>query len=147
MHPAPRHPRLCVPERSTENPHRYPRSHFGGPLWALTSVEVYESWLDEPMPFNQIHGHSSPFWFNRGRWQEELSPQARKLGDIDKDRRHVRMNLGGKQIIALDPGLGRRPRGDELHALLLDGTVSPAEGHPRSGAEVPAWRRKWDELG
>lgn len=44
-----------------------------GPVWAEAGTEVYPSWLnaENPLPFHQVHGHSSAYNWAESRWQAE----------------------------------------------------------------------------
>jgi hypothetical protein len=79
-----------------------------GPLWASARAELVPSWLGIPLPFSQIHGHSSVLGG---------SPQPARAGDpvigittFDDDTRHETSILDGGRIIGIDPGHGARPR-------------------------------------
>jgi len=40
-----------------------------GVLWADVSDEFYDSWLDHEIPFDQVHGHASPWnWQTNQFW-------------------------------------------------------------------------------
>lgn len=74
-----------------------------GPVWAAAGTEVYPSWprLEAELPFNQIHGHSSAFDWNRSRWSAEswIRPQIR----LDLDSRHAAFEHSGRRIVGIDP--------------------------------------------
>jgi hypothetical protein len=91
-----------------------------GPLWAVASTEVWPSWLEEAPPFGQVHGHTSPYFFGGRRWNDEVTDAVRQRSRVIAERRHIWFDAApGRRIVGIDPGLGRRPRGGELHALLL----------------------------
>ena len=104
-----------------------------GPAWAMAGAEVYPSWLDRagPSPFGQVHGHTSPYFFGGRRWSDDVPPRVSARARVNEERRHVWLEVGGRPFVGVDPGLGRRLRGDELHALVLEGEVlagAPAGG-------------------
>lgn len=85
------------------------RAPHAGPWWAEAGLEVYSSWAmrtlleDEMMPFSQVHGHSSAYWFDSARWVN--FPQV--LHDrvtVDERARHVTLHLPGGRLVGVDPG-------------------------------------------
>mgnify|MGYP005803054835 CR=1 FL=1 len=60
-----------------------------GPVWAAAGTEVYPSWprLEAELPFNQIHGHSSAFDWNRSQWSAESWVQSQIR--LDLNHRHA----------------------------------------------------------
>jgi hypothetical protein len=78
----------------------------GGPLWAEAST-VYGSWLDatDPVPFGQVHGHSSIVDFRRGQW---VCPERiRYRSTVDWDARHTTTRVHGARFVGVDPKHGR----------------------------------------
>lgn len=74
-----------------------------GPVWAAAGTEVYPSWprLEVEMPFNQVHGHSSAFDWNRDQWYAESWIQAQIR--LDVDHRHAAFVHAGRRIVGIDP--------------------------------------------
>ncbi|MGO3024390.1 MAG: metallophosphoesterase [Brevibacterium sp.] len=74
-----------------------------GPVWAAAGTEVYPSWprLGTEMPFNQVHGHSSAFDWNRSRWSAESRIQQQIR--LDVDHRHATFEHAGRRIVGIDP--------------------------------------------
>lgn len=91
------------------------RTPFAGPLWAEAGPELYEGWFyaqgSGPMPFDQVHGHSSVFDFtdpNTGQWRCDLL--VRDRCKADNQRRHVTFRqYSGRTITGVDPCHGTRP--------------------------------------
>lgn len=120
-----------------------------GPVWALAGPEVYDSWLDEQLPYCQIHGHTTPYWYKGRRWTPEASAYVRKHAVVNKELRRLSIDVGGRRIIAVDFGLGSRPTANDLHPLMLNAEVLVPTGtesaKPADG--LPTWKRKWNSLG
>jgi hypothetical protein len=83
------------------------RKNFGaGPLWAAAATELVPSWLGEPMPFSQIHGHSALYdWHHR---HFRASTAIARLTVLDEDAKHETVTLSGGRIVGVDPGHGRQ---------------------------------------
>ncbi len=77
-----------------------------GPLWASARGELVASWLGVPLPFSQIHGHSSVFDGRAPRGGDAVLD----ITTFDHDARHETSTLDGGRIIGIDPGHGTRPR-------------------------------------
>ena len=80
-----------------------------GPMWASSPDELIPSWREAAlqMPFQQVHGHSSLVDRTTGR---HLG-QADRVGRFTDDPvlRHTTSVIGGRRIVGIDPGHGRRP--------------------------------------
>lgn len=82
-----------------------------GVQWASVWPELYGSWLGMDMPFDQVHGHSSAYSWNRKRFNipEDLEFRVK----LNPNDRHVFYNTAHpnmsimKCIIGIDPGLGQ----------------------------------------
>lgn len=95
-----------------------------GPVWAESSWEVYGSWLVHaarglPVPFGQVHGHSTPFDYWAGRWRA-VHPMMTGRFSADTGARLVRGTIGDQTFHAIDPSHGKRPAGSWA-PLVLDG--------------------------
>ena len=77
---------------------------FGGPLWA-EAPQVYGSWLREPMPFSQIHGHSAIVSYPHRQWMCE--ERIRQRSTVDWVARRTVTRLAGGCFVAVDPKHGR----------------------------------------
>ncbi len=66
-----------------------------GPLWAEAGRFV---------PFGQIHGHSAIVGYQRHTWH--ASERVRQRAAVDWQARHVRVRIGGRQFIGVDPKHG-----------------------------------------
>jgi hypothetical protein len=78
-----------------------------GPLWASAATELLPSWLDRPLPFGQVHGHSCLFNWAKGHFRAGEAIAA--VTTVDRAARHETSALSGSRIIGVDPGHGRRP--------------------------------------
>lgn len=89
--------------------------YTAGPLWADALVEVVMSWVEqvgasgEPVPFSQVHGHSSVFWFPAGKYRAGFPRMLRPVVHVDTVARHTVTRLPGARIIGIDPCHGRDP--------------------------------------
>jgi len=63
--------------------------------------------LDTPMPFSQVHGHSSLYDWQHRRFR--APHEIVRLALLDEDAKHESVNVPGGRIIGIDPGHGRRP--------------------------------------
>jgi hypothetical protein len=77
-----------------------------GPMWALSSEEVYLSWLKSgvDMPFIQIHGHTAAFnWMLRKWWAN--TPKAFQDNTVLNPRVRASItSINNSVQIGLDPG-------------------------------------------
>lgn len=79
-----------------------------GPLWARAATELVPGWLLEPMPFGQVHGHSSVYDWEREQFRaEQPIPYCT---DLDPEGGHETTHLDGGVIVGVDPGHGPRAR-------------------------------------
>jgi len=76
-----------------------------GPLWAEASLELVPPWLDhDDLPFDQVHGHTSVYDWNRAAFGAAGLVQH---ASVDRHKRHVVVRAGTHAITGIDPGLGR----------------------------------------
>lgn len=85
-----------------------------GAAWAEPSRELYGPWLRHgSAPFNQIHGHASPWSFSAGRWWGGTPRAVRKAMEIDQQARHSLLPVGDHRFVGVDtangPADGDRP--------------------------------------
>ncbi|MCW3156926.1 metallophosphoesterase [Micropruina sonneratiae] len=83
---------------------------LAGPVWAAAGDEVVAGWLAHPLPFSQLHGHTSVVHWESGRWY--LQPEARHLVELDAERRHTAIALSGGRLIGVDAGDAALRRGE-----------------------------------
>ena len=88
-----------------------------GPVWADAATELAASWLTEPLPFSQVHGHS--MIVDRRRRQLRCSPEIAEAVTVDQDAGHETVTLDGGRIVGVDPGHGTRAR-HPWRALVLE---------------------------
>lgn len=75
-----------------------------GPVWALSTGEVWESWKDEEsMPFIQVHGHTTAYNFVGNRWWP-TEKGFRDASKVNPDRNTVTTQVSDSIQIAIDPG-------------------------------------------
>jgi Calcineurin-like phosphoesterase len=77
-----------------------------GPLWAEAGPDVYQSWLhaSEPVPFGQVHGHSTIVSYRRETWL--CGERIRQRSTVDWTARHTFTRIGGCRFIGIDPKHG-----------------------------------------
>ena len=94
-----------------------------GPVWAEAGFEVYPSWLDVDalMPFHQIHGHSTAYWWDRRAWR--CDRRVRRYAIADERTRHVTFDLRGGRIVGIDPGHALDPAPAHAPLLIEDAIV------------------------
>lgn len=83
--------------------------HNAGPVWAEAGSEVYASWLDESEPpaLSQVHGHSSAFDWDTGRWLADR--RVRRSVTTDDARHHATFAHQGRLVVGVDPGHAAAP--------------------------------------
>lgn len=81
--------------------------HNRGPLWAEAGSDVYPSWLQapRPVPFGQVHGHSTIVSYQRQEWM--CTERIRQRSTVDWTARHTVTRIGGCRFIGVDPRHGR----------------------------------------
>jgi hypothetical protein len=72
-----------------------------GVYWAEAGFELYASWSASVMPFDQVHGHSSSYDWEKSQWR----PPSKNLPFLQLDtlRRHVTYSSSDKKIVGIDP--------------------------------------------
>lgn len=86
-----------------------PPDPLAGPVWAAAGQELVAHWLDVPLPFSQIHGHTTVFDWDSGRWY--VDGVARERTVADEATKHVTVSLDGGRLIGVDPGHSAQARG------------------------------------
>jgi hypothetical protein len=96
--------------------------HDRGPLWAEAGPDVYESWIQarRPVPFGQIHGHSTIVSYRHRVWR--CAERIRQRSTVDWDARHTMTQLGSGRFIGIDPKHGTTGAPSWL-PLILDDAV------------------------
>jgi hypothetical protein len=111
-----------------------PADTTAGPLWASAATELVPGWLSGVLPFSQIHGHTSLYAWQEGRFLARAEIVRRTT--IDLEARHETTRLGGGRIIGIDPGHDRHVR-HTWRAWEVSGNlgaqlgIQPADGSPR----------------
>ncbi|WP_229904943.1 metallophosphoesterase [Lentzea cavernae] len=95
-----------------------------GPLWAESGAALHEPWMRYSgiVPFGQIHGHSSIVHFGDQRWT--CDGRIRQRASVDWQRRHVRVRVGGRTFVGVDPRHGRAGAAT-WEPLVFDDTQTP----------------------
>lgn len=80
--------------------------HDRGPLWAEAGPDVYRSWLDarQPVPFSQIHGHSTIVSYQRRVWL--CTERIRQRSTVDWVARHTVTKVSTGRFVGIDPRHG-----------------------------------------
>ena len=96
--------------------------HDRGPLWAEAG-DVYQSWLDarHPVPFGQIHGHSTIVSYRRRAWL--CHERIRQRSKVDWSARHTITLVGGCRFIGIDPKHGTTGAPQWSPLVLNDATL------------------------
>jgi len=105
------------------------RDGRAGPLWAESGAALHEPWMAYPgvVPFGQIHGHSTVVRFTDRTWR--CAGRIRHRTTVDWHARHVRVRVGGRVFIGVDPGHGRTGAAEWWPLVLDDARVT--EQSPR----------------
>lgn len=56
-------------------------------FWSLVGSELHESWWEEGAGFNQIHGHSCLFNWDKDDYWNDVTENIKKRTMVDKDKR------------------------------------------------------------
>jgi hypothetical protein len=82
-----------------------------GVVWAREDDELLWYWRDVPGPgFHQVHGHSSAYNWNRGRYQRrDLEEALKERTSVSVERRHLRTAFENGSIWGCDPQHGEFP--------------------------------------
>lgn len=80
---------------------------LAGPVWAAAATELLPSWLGGPLPFSQIHGHSSVAGRSGAR---RTAGEILRRTSVDEAAGHETTVYDGGRIVGVDPGHARRPR-------------------------------------
>ena len=93
-----------------------------GPLWADTATELLPGWIDNRMPFSQIHGHNGmTAW--RGDHSIDPGSGIDAIVTIDLAAKHETVQLDGGRLIGIDPDHRDTPT-SPWQALELCGTIT-----------------------
>lgn len=100
------------------------RDDRAGPLWAESGAALHEPWMGYHgiVPFGQIHGHSALVRFADQRWR--CTGRVRQRASVDWHARHVRVRVGGRLFIGVDPKHGRVGAAN-WQPLVLDNAAIP----------------------
>ena len=81
-----------------------------GPVWALSTVEVFASWEKskiEHIPFIQVHGHSPAYNWAYKSWHAGTPMVFRNQTRLDVENRIIYTYNKNSLQICLDPGFGK----------------------------------------
>lgn len=107
------------------------RDAAAGPVWASSSDELYPAWAHvqlkgkrAPRNFHQIHGHSTPYFWQARKWY--LHPDLRPLVDLNYPRHRSVTTISGNRFIGIDPGHSTRATDPETWSpYIVNGEVIP----------------------
>lgn len=76
------------------------------PVWASAPTEVFSSWKETPMPFNQVTGHTYPFDWESERWfgSRATVKDYIKSTVLNPDQRIALTKVGENLLMVTDPG-------------------------------------------
>ncbi len=97
-----------------------------GPVWALASTEVYQSWEMDPqieMPFIQVHGHTVAYEWFLNEWYSTVSPNFKRNTILDYTNRLSFTSLAGSLLIGCDPGFSETFDMKQQPFLTLDDNI------------------------
>lgn len=81
-----------------------------GPLNARTGAELAYEWLrQDSMPFSQVHGHETLYWWVDDRWHDDVPLVVRDVAKIDKNNKRTHIQIGEKHIFSIDPAFSVQP--------------------------------------
>ncbi|GAA3298794.1 metallophosphoesterase [Dactylosporangium vinaceum] len=97
--------------------------HAEGPLWTEAPTALYPQWLEDgpPMPFSQVHGHSTIIDWDRRAWR--CRERIRDRSTVDWDARHTVTRAGGARFVAVDPRHGTTGAPQWSPLILRDATL------------------------
>lgn len=84
-----------------------PVTKTAGVFWAHSTIEVYPSWFEHEMPFNQIHGHTAPYAWENNNWFPGTGAFWRENLTVHSMQRSVSFKpnvMSDGNFLALDPG-------------------------------------------
>jgi hypothetical protein len=91
-----------------------------GVVWAEASRELYGPWAGHHPPFGQVHGHSSAFDWDAGRWRAGTPRWIERATVVDVERRHSVLSISGRPFIGIDPGFEEDDPGRDITPLLAE---------------------------
>lgn len=83
-----------------------------------------QKWVGASPPFSQVHGHTSPYNWYRRQWEDDAPDEAVVHGRIDERRRFTGVRFETTDIIGIDPCYSARWAGNEMHALVVRGSLT-----------------------
>ncbi|GAA2982789.1 metallophosphoesterase [Actinokineospora diospyrosa] len=98
------------------------RDERAGPLWAESGAALHEPWMAYPgvVPFGQVHGHSALVRYTDRQWR--CAGRVRQRATVDWDARHVRVRVGGRVFLGVDPCHGKSGA-ETWEPLVLEGAT------------------------
>jgi hypothetical protein len=91
-------------------------------LWAEAATETYPSWLvtDDEMPFNQVHGHDTPYSHEYSRLKPHTPRAVAERLSVDKEKRRTVFRVDGRTITCVDWTLGEGTHQSPWEVLSLE---------------------------
>ena len=95
-----------------------------GPVWAVGNTEVFNSWQNnnEPMPFIQVHGHTSSYKWSRSEWWRKDAgfKDFREATKLNPESRAVITRMSDNLLIGVDPGYSKLADTDKQPYLYFE---------------------------
>lgn len=95
-----------------------------GPVWAVGNTEVFNSWQanPEPMPFIQMHGHTSSYKWGKGEWWRKDAgfKPFRDATKLNPESRAVITQMSDSLLIGVDPGFNKLADVDKQPYLFFE---------------------------
>lgn len=100
-----------------------PPNAAAGPWWAGSATEVYPSWMISrlTMPFNQVHGHTTPFSWENCSWRSSTPKILRDAIRLNPSKRFsILPTENGGSFVGIDPGYGRKETQVVMPRLIIE---------------------------
>lgn len=95
-----------------------------GVLGPRTGAELAASWLAHgSMPFHQIHGHESVWWWPDQVWHDDAPQEVIAITHVDTELRRSATTIAGKMLWSIDGKLDDLPAGHPWRCVELTGFV------------------------
>lgn len=90
-----------------------------GVVWAAAGGELYASWSDRRPPFGQVHGHSSAYNWDTGKFTHDTPVRVPSGATLDAEKRHLQFSIAKRPFWGIDPSFGEATPSRPLHPLVL----------------------------
>lgn len=90
-------------------------------LWSLVGLELYETWYEKSMPFEQIHGHCCSYRWDVKDFWSDIPERARLDAVINEDQRYITtVDSHGNTFRTVDWVLGNKTEHQRWEVLVLE---------------------------